>query len=74
MFAGIGKCTRIGSHVIGDHTNRWVVESCLRMAKSNHDDSRHLAMVVVMFNVCGDRKVYEDRRSREPLQYQHVRR
>ena len=47
MFAGIGKCTGIGSHVTGDHTSRCAVKSCLYMVIANHDESRHLTMVVI---------------------------
>ena len=74
MFAGIGKCTRIGSHVTGDHTSRCAVKSYLYMVIANHDESRHLTMVVMMLNVCGDRKVYQDRQSRDRRPYQQVRR
>ena len=61
MFADIGKCTRIGSHVAGDHNSRCAVKSCLYMVIANYDESRQSAMVVTMLNVCGDRKVYQDR-------------
>ena len=57
MFAEIGKCTRISSHVTGDHTSRCAVKSYLYMVIANHGECRRLTMVVTMLNVCGDRKV-----------------
>ena len=61
MLAGIGKCTGIGSHVTGDHTSKCAMKSCLYIVIASNDECRQSAMVVTMLNVCGDRKVYQDR-------------
>ena len=54
------------ANVTSDNTIRCAVKSCLYLVIVMYAKFLCLSIAVMMLNVCGDRKVYQDRQSRDP--------